>query len=247
MFRKSFILAGLAIVLISTQANAQFAQYDRPIEKGTLENKIELQGRYSSLNDVDVMDFSVAAQMIFGNFELGLNVPVMQKVGDMNDWHFGDVMLHTKAKLFNISDNIGIALFGNFYLPTHSGEGTNKMLRLQAGAAANAKLLGFEVGGGAQVLGAIIGDDQEDPWAFGLYGYGRLPLLGLIAIQAAVEYFNSVAPNADSNQLFITPGIEFSMMGVRASLGTRIAINDDAEVANFGRLALYFNVGFGWN
>ncbi|MCK5796624.1 MAG: hypothetical protein KAI47_05550, partial [Deltaproteobacteria bacterium] len=118
--------------------------------------------------------------------------------------------------------------------------------RMQLGAAASAKLLGFEVGGGLEAIGEMVGNNQDDTWLVGAYGFARVPILGLIAIQAALEYYNSLHPSADLNALFITPGVEVSFIGFRVGVGTRIAITDDAKALGLGRASLNFNAGYSW-
>ncbi len=237
----------LTALLVSSNAHAQFSQYAIPIDRGVLDNKIEAQMRYSSINDADVMQFSAAGAYSFGSLQVGLNVPFITKEGGANaEWAFGDVRLDAKYKVLGLGKTFGVAVFGHFYVPTHSSSDTHAYFRMQLGAAVSAKLLGFEVGGGLEAIGEMVGDNQDDTWLVGAYGFARVPILGLIAIQAALEYYNSLHPSADLNALFITPGVEVSFIGFRVGVGTRIAITDDAKALGLGRASLNFNAGYSW-
>lgn len=253
MLRRTVACLGLITALFfASNAQAQFSQYLLPIERGVLESHIEAQYQYSKIDlgpaDLNVGLISIEGQYNFGSFEVGINIPFVTgwitNVGD--SWQLGDIMASVKAKVFGISDIFGLAVFGNFYLPTHSGDFTHSFFRMQLGAAVSAKLLGFEVGGGIETIGTIIGDDRDDTWLVGFYGFARVPILGLIAVQAAVEYYNSLHPSGDLNALFVTPGVEVRVMGIHAGIGSRIAITDDAKYFGLGRASLLVNAGYSW-
>ena len=233
-------------LLISSNAHAQFSQYGLPIDRGVLQSKVEVQAQYSSLEDLDALFFSLAGAYNFGSFEVGLNVPFLQGWQGDQDWQLGDIRLDAKYKVLGLGKTFGLAVFGHFYVPTHSGDSTHAYFRLQAGAAVSAQLLGFEVGGGLQTIGNIVGDNRPDLWLLGAYGFARVPILGIIAIQAALEYFNSFHPSGDLNALFITPGIEASFIGFHVGIGSRIAITNDAKLFGQGRASLLINAGFSW-
>lgn len=247
MLRRTVACLGLITALFfASNAQAQFSQYYLPIERGVLKSKIELQAQYSSIGDFDAVFFSLAGAYNFGRFQVGVNIPFAQGWGGDSEWQFGDVRFDLKAKVFSLSDVFGLAVFANLYAPTHSGDGTHAFFRLQAGAAASARLLGFEVGGGLEAIGNIVGDDQDDGWLVGLWGFARVPILGLLAVQVAVEYFNSLHPNGDLNAFFITPGVEVALLGFHVGIGSRIAVTDDARILGWGRASLLVNAGYSW-
>jgi hypothetical protein len=251
----SFGLAGLgllAVLLSSSAAEAQFSRYYLPIERGVVKSKIELQTHYSSIENVDSLFFGIAGRYNFGNLAVGLNIPFAQGwFSDLNDWQLGDIRLDAKYKVLGIGDTFGLAIFANFYLPTHSSDSTHEWFSVQTGAAASFKLLGFEVGGGIQALGFVIGDNRDDVWKLGAYGFARVPLLGLIAVALSLEYWNALTDRAvlvgdRSAEFYITPMVEASIMGIHAGIGTRIAVTDDARFEGLGRASLLINVGYSW-
>ncbi len=246
----SFGLAGfglLAVLLSSSAAEAQFARYYLPIERGVVKSKIELQTHYSSVGDTDSIFFGIAGRYNFGSLAVGINVPFAQGwLTDLDDWQLGDIRLDAKYKVLGMGDTFGLAIFGNFYLPTHSGDGTHEWFTVQTGVAASFKLLGFEVGGGIQAQGLIIGEGGDDTWRLGAYGFARVPLLGFIAIAAGLEYWNSLTHDGELNEFYLTPMVEASFIGLHAGIGTRIAVTDDARIAGLGRASLLINVGYSW-
>lgn len=132
MLRRTVACLGLITALFfASNAHAQFSQYLLPIERGVLESHIEAQYQYSKIDlgpaDLNVGLISLEGQYNFGSFEVGINIPFVTgwitNVGD--DWQLGDIMASVKAKVFGISDIFGLAVFGNFYLPTHSGDFTH--------------------------------------------------------------------------------------------------------------------------
>jgi hypothetical protein len=238
-----------ALLFLSQTAHAQFNQYNFPIERGTVESHVELQFQYSSWNNTDVGLISAEAQFAFGDLEVGINVPfasgwTSDLIDGSADWQLGDIMLSGKYKVLGFGKNLGIAVFGNFWLPTHSGSESHEFFQMAIGAAASVSLMGFEVGGGVQTRGTVW--SGPDTWLLGFYGYARVPLFGFIAIQAALEYYNSLKPNGDLNSFTLTPGIEVSISKIYASIGSRIAITDDGKPVNLGRASLLMNGGFRW-
>lgn len=237
----------LAVLLSSSAAEAQFARYNLPIERGIVKSKIELQTHYSSVGEIDSLFFGIAGRYNFGNLAVGLNVPFTKGwITDIDDWQLGDIRLDAKYKILGMGDTFGLAIFGNFYLPTHSGDGTHEFFTVQTGAAASFKLLGFEVGGGIQGLGVIIGEGADDIWKLGFYGFARVPLLGFIAIAAGLEYWNSLTQDGELNEFYLTPMVEATLLGFHAGIGTRIAVTDDARIQGLGRASLLINVGYSW-
>ena len=247
MLRRTVACLGLITALFfASNAQAQFSQYYLPIERGVLKSKIELQAQYSSIGDFDAMFFSLAGAYNFGRLQVGVNIPFAKGWEGDGDFQFGDVRFDLKAKVFSLSDVFGLAVFANLYAPTHSGDKTHSYFRLQTGAAANARLLGFEVGGGLEAIGNIVGDNQDDDWLVGLWGLARVPILGLLAVQVAVEYFNSLHPNGDINAFFVTPGVEVALLGLHLGVGSRIAVTENAKSLGLGRASLLINAGYSW-
>ena len=141
MQRKlSFALASVglfALLLSASTAEANFSRYYLPIERGIVKNNIEVQAHYSSVGDVDSLFFGIAGRYALGNLSLGLNVPFAKGWWtDLDNWQLGDIRLDAKYKLLSMGDTFGLAIFGNFYIPTHSGDGTHEWFTVQAGAAA---------------------------------------------------------------------------------------------------------------
>jgi len=244
-------VGALAILLcLGGTARAQLSQYHMPIESGTLETHVDLQYQYSKINDVNVSLLSIEGQFALAKrFEIALNVPFVVHGWDTSggDTAFGDLMLGLKVKLFGLADKFGVSLFTNAWLPTHSGDFTRNYARLQAGAVASLHVLGFHFGAGLQTYWTIVGEvggvDPDDVGLLGFYGYARFPILGIIALQAALEYFNSVKPNAELNAFLITPAVGVSGAGFHAGIGARIAVTDEAMGITLGRVGVLANAG----
>jgi hypothetical protein len=238
------------ILLLGGTAQAQLSQYNMPIESGTLESHIDLQFQYSKYSfgtfDEDVGLFSLEGQLAFGRFEVALNVPFMTHGWDTspNTWAFGDIMAGFKVRLLNLANKFGVSVFSNLWLPTHSGDAPRSNVKLHLGAVASLQLIGFSLGAGLQTYWTFLGDDLPDTGLIGIYGYARVPILGLIALQAALEYFNSVHPNGELvNAFLITPSVEVSVAWFHAGIGARIAVTDEAQAVTLGRVGLLANAG----
>lgn len=249
------LAAGLlaAILLFAADARAQLSQYNLPIEAGTLESHVDLQFQYSKFDfgafDQNVGLFSLEGQFSFSRFEVALNVPFVTHGWDTspNTWAFGDIMAGFKVRLFGIADKLGIAAFTNVWLPTHSGDAPRSNVKLHLGAVASLHLLGFYFGAGVQTYWTFLGDDRPDTGLVGFYGYARVPILGLIALQAALEYFNSVHPDGSLvNAFLITPSVEVKVAWFHAGVGARIAVTEEAKLVTLGRVGVLANAGVRW-
>lgn len=244
------LICAVALLCAPRASDAQLSTYNMPVERGILESHIDLQYQYSSYDvpggdSVNVSVLSVEGQFALSSVELSINVPFVTHgwASSPDSTAFGDLMVGGKYKVFGVGKTLGIALFLNATLPTHSGDFTRSYAQLQGGGAISASVIGFEVGGGVQTHWTIIGDDQDDLGLIGFYGFGRFPILGLIALQAAVEYFNSMHPGGDLNALLITPSVEVSVAWFHAGVGARIAATDDGMAVSRGRVAVLGNAG----
>ncbi|MBW2731459.1 MAG: transporter [Deltaproteobacteria bacterium] len=246
MVRKLVIFSTLfGLALASLPAEAQFSRYALPVEKGVLENKLEVQYQYSKLGDVNTSIMSVEGQYVLSDrLELGLNVPFLtHDYGTQDGFEFGDVILSAKLKVLGVGDMLGLALFLNGALPTHSSDLPRDNSKLQGGAAVNAALLGFTVGGDVQLIWGLDGS-TDDQIYLGVNAFARMPIIPLIAIQLAAEYYQSFKPSSDINALVLTPGLEFSFLGVNAGIAARIATTDDAKILFASRLGVLAHGGF---
>jgi hypothetical protein len=249
MLNRILVCAGAILLLSSGTVHAQLSQYNHPIESGTLETHVDLQLQYSKLDilstDLNVALLSLEGQLALGRFELALDVPFVVHgwATSLDSTAFGDIMAGFKVRLFGLGDKFGVSLFTNLWLPTHSGDFHREYVQLQSGAVASLHVIGFHFGAGLQTYWTIIGHDTTDVGLLGLYGYARFPILGIIALQAALEYFNSVHPNAEVNAFLITPSVEVSVAWFHAGIGARIAVTDEARPVNLGRAALIANAG----
>jgi hypothetical protein len=155
---------------------------------------------------------------------------------------FGDIMLNLKARLFG-GETLGIALYNNIMLPTHSGDYTHSYAHMIPGIAASLKLLGLRLGGSFQGLWLINGEG-EDQLALGLDGYAGYSLLGMLTLEVALSFFNSVKPDSETTAIAITPGATVDLFDVlRAGIACRIAANDEGKLFYRGRAALLFHGG----
>lgn len=245
MVRKLAMLTTLfAVALASRPAEAQFSRYALPVEKGVLENKLELQYQYSKLQEISTSIISVEGQFVLGGrIELGVNVPFLTHDYGDQGFEFGDVLLSAKLKLLGLSNNLGLALFLNGALPTHSSDRPRDNSWLQGGLALNASLLGFTVGGDAQLLWGIYGEG-EDALFLGVNAFARMPIIPLIAVQLAIEYYQSFKPDGEVTALVFTPGLEFSFLGLNAGIAARIATTDDAKMFFASRFGVLMHGGF---
>ena len=240
-------VGGISLLLLAQTASAQHYQYRLPVEKGILETQLNLQYQYSKYTDYNHSILAIEGQYAFGMLEVGLNVPLLAHSflgASGTATQLGDIILQSKLKLFAVGKNLGAALFFNAQLPTHSGDGGREYAGLRFGAAATAQLLGFTVGGNAHVLWDIIGNGQDDVAYLGLTAYARAPIFPLLALQLALEFYNSVKPSGDSNILAATPGIELSLLGLFASVSARVAVTDEARAFFGGRVAGLLAVGY---
>ncbi len=247
---RSVASLGLLVALLApSAAQAQLSQYNWPIEQAILESHVDLQFQYSKLElgiaDINVALLSLEGQIALGSVELAINVPFMVHGWNTspNEVAFGDIMAGIKWRLFGVADNFGVAVFANAYLPTHSSDFTRSYTQVQAGAVASAQVMGFRVGGGLQTVWTILGDDLDDVGLLGFYAYARVPVLGLISLNLAAEYFNSLHPSGELNALLVTPAVELSVLWFHAGIGARIAVTDDAKALALGRAALIANAG----
>ena len=246
-------VGALAILIcLGGNAHAQLSQYNLPIESGTLETHVDLQFQYSKFSfgsfDENVGLFSLEGQLALGRFEIALDVPFMTHGWDTspNTWAFGDIMAGLKVRLFGLADKFGVSVFSNIWLPTHSGDAPRANVKLHVGAVASLHLLGFYFGAGLQTYWTFLGDNREDSGLIGFYGYARFPILGLLALQAALEYFNSAYPNGELNAFLITPSVEVSVAWFHAGVGARIAVTDEAQAITLGRVGVLANAGLRW-
>lgn len=250
----TFVLGSL-VACWAGVASAQQSQYVLPVERGILESHLDLQYHYSSLSvgttDFNMSILSLEGQYVFADrFEVGINVPFLAvdnaTFGGTGSTgaEIGDILLSGKMKLFSISKFLGAAAFYNIWLPTHTSDTPRDNLHMQFGGAVEASVLGFQAGGGVQIVDNIV-SDAADIWMLGLNAYARapLPFLPLLALMASVEYFNSLAPEGDLNALLITPGLEASLFAFHVGLGVRIAATDDGKAVIGGRLAILANAG----
>ena len=235
-------------MLLATTASAQQSQYVLPVERGILESHLDLQYQYASAGDLNTSILSIEGQLVLAEIiEVGVNVPFLVNdnatFGSLGEdgAGFGDVALGAKVRLFGVGDNLGLSAYVNGWLPTHSGDMPRDSVTLQGGGAVEATLLGFKVGGNVQIISWI--REGDNPVLLGFNGFGRLPIFPLLAIQAAIEYFNSINPNGDVNALLITPGIEASISAIHVGLSARIATTDEAKSLIGGRVAVLANAG----
>lgn len=238
-------------MFLAAPAAAQHSQYLFPVERGVLESHVDLQYQYASFNERSTSILSLEGQFELGSrFELGVNVPFIvtdnAALGHQftDDLEFGDLIVASKVSLLDIGRKLGLAAYLNLTLPTHSGAGSHDWVVLQGGAVVEAGLLGFRLGGGAQVIDVIRGD-YDDIVLLGLNGFARfpLPVLPFLALQFALEYFNSLAPDGDLNAFLLTPGIELSFAVFHLGFSARVAVSDEARLISGGRAAFMFNAG----
>ena len=261
MRTKLMAVTLLAALAIPAAAQAQHHAYLIPLETGTVESGVDLQLHYSHLDlgsfggtdiSADVAILSVEAQYAFADrFEVGLNIPFVahssvfwgsNSKGD--ETHFGDIILDLKVKLVG-TKSMGVSLFANTRLPTHSWDGgTREYAVIHTGGAVSLDLAGLRVGGGLHFLLLAADTGGDVPAILGLEGYVGYKLLGLLVLQLGLQYHNSISPNADLNVFALTPGAELEVKWFRVGLSTRIAITDEAEGFYGGRPNLLFHAGF---
>jgi hypothetical protein len=250
------------LVAMPVPAHAQFSAYWFPVEKGFVDTHADLQLQYSRLTEevctinhcdeltINAVVLSLEAQhAIADRFEVGLNIPFMVRSwgtfgpSQEEDTNFGNMILNLKGKVFG-TDFLSVSAFVNTLLPTHSGEGNHDFAMMFIGGAVGGRFIGIELGAALQGTWLILGD-SDDVAFFGLDFYGGYKLFGVLSLTLAFQYLNSIHPDTSASPFALTPGIEVNPIGgLRAGVGCRIAVNDDARYLYIGRASLLFHGGY---
>ncbi len=257
--RLFIVTVATLLLLVSPVVRAQHNAYFLPVERGHLYSKVDLQLHYSSFDigslfggsgaTYDVVFFSLEAQAaVRDRFEIGLNIPLITYTslafgggtgGD--EVHFGDMILNLKVRLVG-NEKKAFSIFANTRLPTHSWEGSREYAVVHFGGAFSSILGNLRAGGVLDFL--AVAADVEDPIVvIGLNSYFGYKVLGVLVLQLAMQFHNSLSPNGELTSFALIPGVDLEVGGFRLGLASRIAVSDDAEIFYAGRASLMFHGG----
>lgn len=236
-----------------------------PLESGALQSALTAYFTFtmtSSKFDTDEVPSAVLTlngQIELANrFELGVVLPLVQTTinslgnEDIDGTGFGNAQLHTKLRLFGVSDYLVFSAYANGTLPTASADVPDRKFGgLQVGLAGTLDVAMFTLG--ANTGGYFFFDAGVDTHAYEASAYLAVNI-GIITLQVQNQYIfrldggePSDAPNyGKTTGITVTPVIGIRILGTaHVDVAARIAINEEGrQVTHGGRVNVMVGGGF---